>query len=369
MRTQGWEVVDEKFDDFAESSETLNRPAMQRLLDEVVHQRIDRVIVTRLDRISRRLQDTCEFMEYLRSSNVAITIASQPEIGGDAQGRLLINLMASFAEFEQDMTRSRMEEARAALKHHGRRVAGRVAYGYWADPITKQLVPSAPECEHIKAFYEWAADGVLPSDIAARANERGWHKQQETASVTLWTARRIIELLNNRHYIGDIRYGDEWIPGQHQPLIDLELYSQARLKIASRRNERKSKVSVPQNRFLKGLILCPDCGRRLSVSSKSRQRKSGATILFSDYCCRSTAGGRPPCLGVRFTATLLEDDVVEAIKLLSESNAELAKHWNKLDLRKQRLLVPRIVESIAIEADKEVVIVKLKSDALDCLDT
>lgn len=175
MRSQGWEVVDANFDDIAESSETLNRPAMQRFLDEIAHQRIDRVIVTRLDRISRRLQDTCEF-------------------------------------------------------------------------------------------------------------------------------------------------------------------------------------------------LCPDCGRRLSVSSKSRQRKSGATILFSDYCCRSTSSGRPPCLGVRFTATLLEDDVVKAIKLLSESNAELAKHWNKLDLREQRLLVPRIVESVSIDDVSETITVKLKSDALEFLD-
>jgi hypothetical protein len=174
--------------------------------------------------------------------------------------------------------------------------------------------------------------------------------------------------LNNRHYIGDIRYVDEWIPGQHQPLVDLELYSHARLKIASRRNERKSKVSVPQNRFLKGLILCPDCGRRLSVSSKSRQRKSGATILFSDYCCRSTSRGRPPCPGVRFTATLLEDDVMKAIKLLSESNAELARHWNKLDLPQQRLLVPRIVEYVSIDAVSETITVKLKSDALEFLD-
>jgi hypothetical protein len=116
--------------------------------------------------------------------------------------------------------------------------------------------------------------------------------------------------LNNRHYIGDIRYGDEWMPGQHQPLVDLELYSQARLNIASRRNARKSKVSVPLNRFLKGLVLCPSCGRRLSVSSKSRRRKSGATILFSDDCCRSTVGGHAPCLAIRFTATLLEDAVI-----------------------------------------------------------
>ena len=127
---------------------------------------------------------------------------------------------------------------------------------YSADPITKQLIPFAPACEQIKAFYQWAADGVLPSDIAARANERGWHKQQEKAT----------------------------------------------------------------------------------------------------------------CQGVRFTATLLEADVMKAIKLLSESNAELAKHWNKLDLRQQRLLVPRIVESVSIDAVRETITVKLKSDALECLD-
>ncbi len=193
----------------------------------------------------------------------------------------------------------------------------------------------------------------------------GWCKQQGTTSATVWTARRIIELLNNRHYIGDIRYGKEWIPGQHQSLVDLELYSQARLKIASRRNERKSKLPTPQNRFLKGLILCPECGRKLSVSSKSRRRKSGATILFSDYCCRSTSGGRPPCPGVRFKAALLEDGVIKAIGLLSDSNAELAEHWNQLDLRQQRQLVPRIVESVSIDAERETITVTLKSDALE----
>jgi site-specific DNA recombinase len=165
MRSQGWELVDASYDDVAESSETLNRPAILRLLDEIAHRRIDRVIVTRLDRISRRLQDSCEFMESLRKSNVAITIASQPEIGGDAQGRLLINLMASFAQFEQDMTRSRMEEARDALKLHGRRVAGRVAYGYSADPITKQLVPSkaTPEINTSKPKHVNLIDPMLGS--------------------------------------------------------------------------------------------------------------------------------------------------------------------------------------------------------------
>ena len=69
--------------------------------------------------------------------------------------------------------------------------------------------------------------------VVARANEKGWHKQVDHTSTMPRTARRIVELLNNRHYIDDIRYGDTWIPGQNEPLVDLEQYSQARMQIAS----------------------------------------------------------------------------------------------------------------------------------------
>jgi Resolvase, N terminal domain len=98
MQAQEWSLVDNRYDDIGQSSETLHRPAMERLISEIEDRLIDRVIVTRLDRISRRLQHTCNFFQILDEMGTAITIASQPEIGGDAQGRLLINLMAAFAQ-------------------------------------------------------------------------------------------------------------------------------------------------------------------------------------------------------------------------------------------------------------------------------
>jgi len=163
----------------------------------------------------------------------------------------------------------------------------------------------------------------LPSEIAARANENGWHKQVDHTSTMPWTARRIIKMLNNRHFIGDIRYGDTWIPGQHEPLVDLERCSKARMQTGSRRHGPKSKSKIHQIRFLKVLIPCPECGRKLSVSSKTRRRKGGGIILFSDYCCRSTSGQ----------------------------------------------LVPKIVEFVTIDEANVKITVRLKPDALDYLMT
>lgn len=134
MQREGRQLVDRRYDDLGQSSETLDRPALNRLVEDILSGAINRVLVHRLDRIERKILYACQFLELSRQHDLAITIVSGPELTGDANGRLLITLMASFAEFEQEMTKSRMADARAALKAHGRRVAGRVPHGYFADP-------------------------------------------------------------------------------------------------------------------------------------------------------------------------------------------------------------------------------------------
>jgi site-specific DNA recombinase len=107
MQREGWQLVDRRYDDVGQSSETLDRPALNRLVDDIRAGNIDRVLVHRLDRIARKILYACQFLEMLRQDDVAITIVSQPELTDDANGRLLINLLASFAEFEQEMTKQR----------------------------------------------------------------------------------------------------------------------------------------------------------------------------------------------------------------------------------------------------------------------
>lgn len=120
----------------------------------------------------------------------------------------MLNLMALFAEFEQEMTRERLAETRAAMKHHGLRVAGIVPYGYMADPVTKQLEPDPREGRRVRAMFRMAAEGKLPRDITTIINGRGWRTKvrvSKTGNRTgggRWTARQILDTLSNPVYIG-----------------------------------------------------------------------------------------------------------------------------------------------------------------------
>ncbi|MBL8173187.1 MAG: recombinase family protein [Bryobacterales bacterium] len=138
---QGWSVVDEAFDDVGFSGATLDRPGLQKLLAFVRQVGADRILIHRLDRLSRNVRDCVGLLDEFRRLKLDLVIVTAPELGHAAQDHFLLNIMASFAEFEREMIAGRIAEARAALKTQARRIAGAVPFGYDADARTKQLVP------------------------------------------------------------------------------------------------------------------------------------------------------------------------------------------------------------------------------------
>lgn len=136
----GWTWTQLRYDDEGESSEHLERPALQRLLRDVRSGQVDRVAVHRLDRTSRKLFGFASLLDELQLRQIPLTVVTSPEFDGTATQSLIANILMSFAEFEADMTRERMADTRRALKAKGRRVAGRVPYGYTTDPRSKQLI-------------------------------------------------------------------------------------------------------------------------------------------------------------------------------------------------------------------------------------
>jgi len=126
-----------------------------------------------------------------------------PELGVAALDNLMLNVLASFAEFEREMTASRIAEARAYMKANGRRVAGAVPFGYAADPRTKQLVVIPEEGEIASRMFQWAAAKVSPSSIASYANALGWRTRNKNP----WTARQVLFTLANYVYAGLVMDG------------------------------------------------------------------------------------------------------------------------------------------------------------------
>lgn len=264
------------------------------------------MIIHRLDRLSRSLRDFVFLAQEFRDNNVELNVVAAPTLGVAALDNLMLNVLASFAEFEREMTAARIAEARAYLKSKGRRIAGAVPFGYAADPRTKQLVVIPEEGEVVSTMFRWAAAKVRPSTIASYANAMGWR----TRTGNPWTARQVPFTLTNHVYAGLVVDGYGFRDGCHEALVDRSVYHEVQNILAFRRTRKPGRRVEQLPWLLLGLAYCGRCGRLLSTHTRRR-----GSLVYRYYRCRSTAHGREPCKGVLVRAGEIETAVLSAVGL------------------------------------------------------
>ena len=305
-------------------------------------------------------------LKELRERGIDLVIVTSPEIGSAAHDSLVLNLLSVFAEFERDMIGRRIAEARAALKRHGKRVGGAVPFGYDADPVTRQLVVNPEEGRRVRAMFEMAAEGLLPSGIAEAANQKGWRTKTREAKRTgklsggnPWTARQVLATLSNPIYLGKITDGDRLRDGVHEALVPEALFAETRSRIEARRTRSPGR-KVHKDRWpLKGLIRCTRCGRVMSTHTTRH-----GTRIYRYYRCRSHAGGKNPCHGTQVPAGPFEDRVFDALASLPDLEAKnsdtlrsrkllirFSAAWSLLSPESQRQALPRVIREVAWDAD------------------
>lgn len=255
QRVHGWTLLTERFDDDGYSGATLDRPALNRLL---------KLVLGGVAKLRRGYDTSVSFM---------------------------LNIMASFAEFERELIADRIAESRARLKARHLRFAGGVPFGYDSNRRTRQLVPNEEERAVVGWMFAEAAAGNKPSQIAEEANSRGYHtKVTNGRRGGPWTARQIVATLRNPVHVGMLRDGDGIRPSSHDPIISYELFEAVAKALDDRRTRRVRGSRYGAMWPLKGRIDCGSCGRPLTPHSTRR----GNTV-YRYYRCRATAGGRPPC--------------------------------------------------------------------------
>lgn len=230
-------------------------------------------------------------------------MVAAPTLGMAALDNLMLSVLASFAEFEREMTATRIAEARAYLKSKGRRIAGAVPFGYAADPRTKQLIVVPEEGDIVSTMFRWAAAKVRPSTIASYANAMGWR----TRTGNPWTARQVLFTLTNYVYAGLVVDGFGFRDGCHEALVERCVYHEVQNILSLRRTRAPGRAREHLPWLLLGLAYCGKCQRLLS--SHTRRRGS---VIYRYYRCRSTSGGREPCKCVLVSAGVIETAVLSA---------------------------------------------------------
>lgn len=359
-----WYPIAEHFDDEAESGATLDRPGLAKLLRRIEDGDIRRVIVYRVDRLTRRLTDWARLVEYLQRHRVGLTVV-HGQLNADAGSfeGFQLKMLAVFAEWERDIIRERIADARAAKKARGERSAGRVPLGYRIDSFNKQLVIDEDNAAVVRWFFDEAAKGTTTNDLVTKANKKKQGGKE-------WSSRAVLRLLQNETYTGRRPDG---VPGRHASIIAQELFGRVqaiidgrRTRTPTKRNERAADEVLELERFnpfiLRGLLTCGACGKAMSPSmSKALTSKTlkalmkAPTVLPRYYRCRTVGCGRQVVAGEaeRLAREIIADAPSDWPDEVKERMRVIAQAWPHMWPRTQRLALEELFESMSWHTEPE----------------
>lgn len=310
---EGWRLIPDHYDDGAFSGASLDRPAVQSLLTEVRAGRIDIVVVYKVDRLSRSLADFAKLVELFDKYGVSFVSVTQSFNTSTSMGRLILNVLLSFAQFERELIGERVRDKIVASKRKGIWVGGPIPLGYRS--IDKKLVVVPEHAERVRMIFarylELGSIGALAQDLDRRGIRTTRRKCDEgPAGVQVpISVGALAHLLKNRFYLGDVVYRGEISRGDHEPIIDRDTFDAVQAKLASAAAARQLHLKG-SSAILTGLIF-DDRGNRMTPTHTN---KRGARYRY--YVSHALLQKRNDEAGSvsRMPAPELEALVVEALR-------------------------------------------------------
>jgi len=239
----GWTTLAERYDDGGYTGANLVRPALRQLLIEVEARRIDCIVVYKVDRLSRSLLDFARLMEVLERHQVSLVSITQPLNTTSSLGRLTLNILLSFAEFERTMVADRTRDKMAAARRKGKWVGGTPVLGYDIAETGGKLLVNPEEAQRVQAIFTlYLQHGSLESALA-EIRARNWTTKQwrtqegKDRPGRLFKKATLERLLSNVIYLGKVAYQDAIYAGEQKPLVGEEIWKQVSEKLALERNQ------------------------------------------------------------------------------------------------------------------------------------
>jgi DNA invertase Pin-like site-specific DNA recombinase len=360
-----WELVDEPFSDGGFTGANTDRPGFQKLMAWVGKGRIDVVVVYKVDRLSRSLVDFSQVMESLNKKGIAFVSVTQHFSTTDAVGRLTLNMLMSFAEFEREMIADRIRDKIQASRRKGQWTGGYAPLGYRSEK-SKLLVHEAEE-HWLKQVFAWYLEGVSALVIGQRLNEAGLPlKTAQRPRPNPWTKDLVLRILRNRLYLGEISCQGEFVVAEHTGLIDQKAFDQvqAMLEPKNRRDRHECRNPVY---LIRGTLRCGLCGGTMTSASTFRMGR-----LHRYYRCSTRdKQGKKVCPTKQLPADAIEAFVVDRVQAALSNPAHrpaLEVHlkglglkvpkeglkylWDALTLANQRSLIGLLVEEARVDQFK-----------------
>ena len=276
QRHEGWALVPEHYDDGGFSGGTMDRPGLQQLLAEVEAGKVDIIVVYKVDRLTRALSDFAKIVDVLDAKGASFVSITQAFNTTTSMGRLTLNVLLSFAQFEREVTGERIRDKIAASKKKGIWMGGTVPLGY--DVRDRKLLVNLAEAEMVRHIFRRYLELGSVRDVVTLLGMEGWRtKVQIRASGphrggVAFGRGGILHLLKNRIYVGEIVHKGVSYPGEHEPIVPNGLWDAVQAKLATRDHAGDRAMRSRSPSLLVGLLY-DGLGRRMSPSHANKQGK------------------------------------------------------------------------------------------------
>ena len=332
QRHAGWIALPEMYDDGGLSGGTIERPALQRLLSDIKAGKVQIIVVYKVDRLTRPIADFAKIVDVLDAHDASFVSVTQQFNTTASMGRLTLNMLLSFAQFEREIAGERIRDKIAASKAKGMWMGGNAPLGY--DVRERKLVVSEAEASIVRMIFRRYAELGSVALLKAELERAGIvSKRREGADGRLaggqhFSRGALYLMLQNRLYRGDIVHQGTAYPGQHKAILDPELWQIVQDKLAANRREHSLAVGAEAPSLLAGLIVDAD-GSRMTPAHATKKAKR-----YRYYVSASLLAGDHPQAqkGMRVPAGDTEALVLDRLRAFFSSRTNIGDALAPLDL-------------------------------------
>lgn len=367
----GWTAVADLYDDGGLSGGTIERPALQRLLADIKAGKVQIVVVYKVDRLTRSLADFAKIVDIFDAHGASFVSVTQQFNTTTSMGRLTLNMLLSFAQFEREIAGERIRDKIAASKAKGMWMGGTVPLGY--DVNDRKLIVNPVEAETVRLIFRRYAELGSVKLLQAELDRRGLRSKRREGAKGLITggaklSRGILYLILQNHlYRGEVAHKGNVYPGQHEAIVDTDLWTVVQAKLAANRKARSLATGAEAPSLLSGLLFDHDGTRMTPTHANKRGRRYryyiSAALLDARKSARSTK--RVPASEVErlvrdrvLTLLASRKEIADVLVVLELKAGELeaalsratqfSKQWHDMPPETIREIVRRVVARVTL---------------------
>lgn len=350
QRHEGWSALATHYDDGGFTGANMERPGLKKLLADIAAGLIDCVVVYKLDRLTRSIRDFFKIIEILEQHSVTFVSVTQQFNTTNSFGRLALNILLSFAEFERETISERTRDKMRAARRKGKFTGGNIVLGYDVAPTGGSLVVNAGEAERVRAIFTLYLELGSLIPVLDVLDERVWRMKEWTTREghrrggARFTKTTLYNLLTNVVYTARVKFDGKLYAGEHERIVDDGSFNrvQEQLKRAGRGGERRRNK---HGALLKGLLRCASCGAGMTHTYVKKKH-----VLYRYYVCNTAHQRGYHCCKTRSVpAPLLESAVVDKIRGVAQNSEVFSDVLRRVEEQRRNSGDPAITDPAELQ--------------------